>query len=122
MKILLVDDDAMAAEMTAAILEEAGHVLVVAQDAADAVRQYDAHPDVDMVVSDMNMPLLSGIDLFRQLREQGQNIPFVLLTGDDAKPLLAQEPRLDACLVKDFSLEETLAPAIDAVMQARRSV
>ncbi len=122
MKILLVDDDAMAAEMTAAILEEAGHVLVVAQDAADAVQKFDANPDVDMVVSDMNMPLLSGIDLFRQLREQGQHIPFVLLTGDDAGPLLAQEPRLDACLVKDFSLEETLAPAIDAVMQARRSV
>jgi CheY-like chemotaxis protein len=91
MKILLVDDDAMAA-------------------------------DVDMIISDMNMPLLSGIDLFRQLREQGQNLPFVLLTGDAAGPLLAQEPRLDACLVKDFSLEETLAPAIAAVMQTRGGV
>lgn len=121
MKILLVDDDAMAAEMTAAILEEVGHVLVVAQDAADAVRQLDDHPDVDMVISDMNMPLLSGIDLFRQLREQGQSIPFVLLTGDAAEPLLTEEPRLDACLVKDFSLEEALAPALDAVMQKHRS-
>lgn len=122
MKILLVDDDAMAAEMTAAILEEAGHVLVMAQDAADAVEQFDANPDLDMVISDMNMPMLSGIDLFRQLREQGQNLPFVLLTGDDAAPLLAQEPRLDACLVKDFSLEETLPSAIEAVMQARGGV
>jgi CheY-like chemotaxis protein len=122
MKILLVDDDAMAAEMTAAILEEAGHILVMAQDAADAVAQFDANPDVDMVISDMNMPLLSGIDLFRQLREQGQNLPFVLLTGDAAGPLLAEEPRLDACLVKDFSLEETLAPAIEAVMQARKAL
>ena len=121
MKILLVDDDAMAAEMTAAILEEAGHVLVMAQDAADAVEQFDANPDLDMVISDMNMPLLSGIDLFRQLREQGQNLPFVLLTGDAAGPLLAEEPRLDACLVKDFSLEETLAPAIAAVMQTRKA-
>jgi CheY-like chemotaxis protein len=121
MKILLVDDDAMAAEMTAAILEEAGHVLVMAQDAADAVEQFDANPDLDMVISDMNMPMLSGIDLFRQLREQGQNLPFVLLTGDAAAPLLAQEPRLDACLVKDFRLEETLAPAIEAVMQTRKA-
>lgn len=122
MKILLVDDDAMAAEMTAAILEEAGHVLIMARDAADAVEQFNANPEVDMVISDMNMPLLSGIDLFRQLREQGQNLPFVLLTGDAAGPLLAEEPRLDACLVKDFSLEETLAPAIDAVMQGRKAL
>lgn len=122
MKLLLVDDDAMAAEMTAAILEDAGHTLVIAKDAADALEQFDANPDLDMVISDMNMPLISGIDLFRQLREQGQNLPFVLLTGDAAGPLLAQEPCLDACLVKDFSLLETLAPAIEAVMQTRRGL
>lgn len=122
MKILLVDDDPIAAEMTAAILEETGHVVVVAHDAVDAAQQYDVNPDVDMVVSDMNMPLVSGIELFRQLREQGHNLPFVLLTGDAAEPLLAEEPGLDACLMKDFSLEETLAPAIDAVMQVRRGV
>lgn len=120
MKILLVDDDAMAAEMTAAILEDSGHTLLIAQDAFDAARQYDANPDVDMVISDMNMPRLSGIDLFRRLREQSQNLPFVLLTGDDAGPILALEPSLDACLVKDCSLEEMLVPAIEAVMQTRR--
>lgn len=122
MKILLVDDDAMAAEMSAAILEDAGHTVVIAKDAVDAMQQFDASPDVDMVISDMNMPLISGIDLFRQLREQGQNLPFVLLTGDAAEPLLAQEPGLDACLVKDFSLEETLPSAIEAVMQTRRGL
>lgn len=122
MKILLVDDDAMAVEMTAAILEDAGHTLVIAKDAAGAVEQFDANPDVDMIISDMNMPLISGIDLFRQLREQGQNLPFVLLTGDAAEPLLAQEPGLDACLVKDFSLEETLAPTIERVIQTRRGL
>lgn len=122
MKILLVDDDAMAAEMSAAILEDAGHTVVIAKDAIDAAQQLDANLDVDMVISDMNMPLISGIDLFRQLREQGQNLPFVLLTGDAAEPLLAQEPGLDACLVKDFSLEETLPSAIEAVMQTRRGL
>jgi CheY-like chemotaxis protein len=64
----------------------------------------------------MNMPLVSGIDLFRELRAQGCLLPFILLTGDEPAGLLAQEPRLDACLAKDFTLEEHLPALIGEVM------
>jgi CheY-like chemotaxis protein len=66
----------------------------------------------------MNMPMVSGIDLFRELRDQGSALPFILLTGDEPAGLLLQEPRLDACLLKDFSLEETL-PQVMAEVLAR---
>lgn len=122
MKILVVDDDEMACEMTSAILEDAGHVVLMANDAMDAVHQFDGDNTIEMIVSDMNMPLISGIDLFRQLRDQGRNLPFVLLTGDATEALLAEEPRLDACLLKDFDLEQTLATEIAAVMQKRSGV
>lgn len=122
MKILVVDDDEMACEMTSAILEDAGHTVLMANDAMDAVHQFDGDKTIEMIVSDMNMPLISGIDLFRQLRDQGHDLPFVLLTGDATAALLAQEPRLDACLLKDFDLEESLASAVTAVMQKRNGV
>lgn len=117
MKILVVDDDAMAAELTGAVLEGLGHAVVLAQDGVDGADQLNAHPDVALIISDMNMPMVSGIDLFRELRAQGNTVPFVLLTGDDPEPLLAQEPRLDACLLKDFSLEESLPEVIASVLQ-----
>ena len=63
---------------------------------------------IEMVISDLNMPLVSGIDLFREMRAQGVNLPFILLTGDDPEGPRQQEPKLDACLLKDFSLEESL--------------
>ncbi len=119
MRILVVDDDPMAGEMTGAVLEDAGHEVVLTENGVDATDALSDGGPFDLVVSDMNMPLISGIDLFRSWRDQGEEIPFILLTGDEPGPLLADEPRLDGCLTKDFSLETSLIEAIDAAMAAR---
>lgn len=121
MRILLVDDDAMAGEMVAAVLEIAGHAVVLAENAVEAGDRLDADDGFDMIVSDMNMPMISGVEFFRALRDDGCQLPFVLLTGDDAADLLAREPRLDGCLTKDASLAETLSPALVAVLERRRA-
>jgi CheY-like chemotaxis protein len=119
MRILVVDDDAMAGEMTGAVLEEMGHEVILSEDGVDAAGKLNADSGIEMVISDMNMPMVSGIDLFRELREQGSDLPFILLTGDEPAGLLAQEPRLDACVLKDFSLEETLPQVLAAVLAKR---
>lgn len=119
MKILVVDDDSLAAAMAGAVLEGAGYDVVLAENAVEAMQQLDADGAIDVIVSDMNMPLASGVELFRELRAGGNTLPFVLLTGDDPAALAAQEPRLDACLLKDGSLDETL-PQVVAEMLARR--
>ena len=116
MLILVVDDDSMAAEMTGAVLEELGHAVILAEDGIDAVSKLNADGAIEMIISDMNMPIVSGIELFRELREQGNALPFILLTGDEPAGLLAEEPRLDACLLKDFSLEESLPQVIAEVL------
>ena len=116
MKILVVDDDGMAGELTGAVLEELGHEVVLAEDGVDAAGKLDADPSIELIVSDMNMPVVSGIDLFRELREQGNTLPFILLTGDEPDALKSREPRLDACLTKDFMLEATLPGVIADVM------
>lgn len=112
MRILVVDDDALAGEMTVAALEGLGHEVLLAEDGMDAVSKLNADEAIEIVISDMNMPMVSGIDLFRELREQGNTLPFILLTGDEPEGLLAQEPRLDACLLKDFYMGETLTLAL----------
>lgn len=118
MRILVVDDDPLAGEMTAAVLEEAGHEVVLADGGVSAGEKLDG---IDLVVSDMNMPLVSGIELFRMMREAGLDTPFVLLSGEDPATLLAREPGLDACLAKDFTIEESLPAAIGEVLR-RRSI
>lgn len=119
MKILVVDDDALAGEMTAAVLEDAGYGIVLAENGIEAMEKLNDEAGIALIVSDMNMPMVSGIDLFRDLREQGVDIPFILLTGDAPGPLKAAEPRLDDCLTKDFSLETSLIQSVNAVMARR---
>lgn len=119
MRILVVDDDGMAAEMTSAILEEQGHETVQAENGVEAMERVLGDPSIEMIVSDLNMPLVSGIDLFRELRDQGNSVPFILLTGDDPEKSGAEEPALDGCLLKDFSLEESLPEMIAAVLERR---
>ena len=108
MRILVVDDDPLAGEMAAAILEEAGHECLLAENGVEALEKLADEQNIGLVISDMNMPLLSGLDLFQELRSQGFAMPFVLLTGDDPKPFITREPGLAGCLMKDASLEEVL--------------
>ncbi len=112
MRILVVDDDALAAEMTAAVLEEGGCEAVMADSGAQALEILGGDGDFDAVVSDLNMPGLSGLDLFHRLRASHGDLPFILLSGDDPEDLRRQEPGLAACVTKDADLETTLMTAI----------
>ncbi len=120
MNILVVDDDALAGEMIGATLEMLDHNVMLAENGIEAIDHINDHPELNLIISDMNMPMMSGIELFHTLLESGVRLPFILLTGDDPAPLLVQEPRLSACVLKDYSLDETLPTLIDNVMQAHQ--
>ncbi|MDP2785594.1 MAG: response regulator [Sulfurimicrobium sp.] len=119
MRVLVVDDDPLAGEMTVAVLEDLGHNCQFAENGVDAMSMLAGEDGFDLIISDMNMPLVSGIDLFREIRSQGVDLPFILLSGDDPDGPRAAEPKLDACLLKDFSLEESLPRVIDEVLSRR---
>jgi len=116
MKILVVDDDALAAEMVCAILESSNYQGIVAENVIEAFERLQQHPDIKMIISDMNMPLISGIEFFQELKQQQSTLPFILLTGDDPDTLLAKEPALTHCLTKDFALAETLPELVVEVL------
>ncbi|MTW19942.1 response regulator [Allochromatium palmeri] len=113
MRILIVDDDPLAGELTLAVLEEAGHSCHLAEHGLEALERLSEDASFELVVSDLHMPLLDGLELFQELRERGLEQPFVLLTGDDPAPLLERAPGLYACLAKDGSLEQHLSALLD---------
>lgn len=114
--ILVVDDDEFTAELTGMVLEASGYDVVLAIGGMEALEKMAAESSIKMIVSDMNMPMIDGIQLFAELREQGFKQPFVLLTGEEAAPLRVAHPALDGVLTKDEDLQETLPEMVAGLL------
>lgn len=114
--ILVVDDDEFTAELTGMILDASGYEVVLSEGGMDALEKIAADPAIRMVVSDMNMPFMDGVQLFAELRQQGYTQPFVLLTGEEAAPLKLAHPDMDGVLTKNEDLQEELPELVETLL------
>lgn len=117
--ILLVDDMTSVREMAALILEEAGYHVISCVNAPEAMSHFRAGKAVDAVVTDETMPVLSGSEMIRNLRAQGFNPPFILMSGHDAStPTDVQvSARIQKPVGRDILLE-TLARVLTSPVPA----
>ncbi len=79
MRILLVDGDSNVLNVTAAALKSEGFTILTARDGHEALRRWQADQP-DLVVLEVNLPRLSGLDVCRQIRESGST-PVILLSA-----------------------------------------
>lgn len=115
-RILVVDDDLFTAQLTGLVLEASGHEVLLAEGGMDALEKIAGDPLIRIIVSDMNMPFIDGAQLFAELRQQGCQLPFVLLTGQDAAGLRLAYPAIDAVLAKDESFQELLPELVGTLL------
>jgi CheY-like chemotaxis protein len=79
--ILLVDDDALIAASTVAMLEDLGHRVVEAHSGREALAVLDGGLYPDIIITDHAMPGMSGMDLAMELRLRDSSLPILLATG-----------------------------------------
>ncbi len=115
-KILVVDDDPFSAELTGITLESAGYDVIIAEGGIDALEKISQEPLIKIVVSDMNMPMINGAELFEELRAAGMNQPFILLTGDESGSLKKAYPDIDAVIAKDEDFQDVLPDLIEKLI------
>src|ERR1700743_931628 len=108
--VLVVDDEAVLAEMVSMALRYEGWNIATAGDGAAALESARSQRP-DAVVLDVMLPDMSGLDVLRKLREESPQLPVLLLTAKDAV-----EDRIagltaggDDYVTKPFSLEELVA-------------
>ena len=109
-RVLVVDDDRAVRDSLRRSLEFNGYDVVLAGDGAEALVTLGAHhPDV--VVMDVMMPRLDGIETTRALRAAGNDVPVLVLTARDAvgDRVEGLDAGADDYLTKPFALEELLA-------------
>src|ERR671911_1307480 len=107
--ILLVDDEDSVQKLLAYPLERDGYTVIPAQDGEEALARFQ-NEQVDLVVLDVMLPRLDGLEVCRRLRAQS-SVPIIMLTarGDELDKVLGLELGADDYITKPFSLRELLA-------------
>jgi two-component system chemotaxis response regulator CheY len=97
-KIMVVDDSAIVRQQVSWALVEGGYEVVEAVDGQDAVERIAASPDVAMMVCDVSMPRLNGLELLEKLGGENKTPPFpvLMLTTEGHAELVAQAKGLGA--------------------------
>jgi DNA-binding NarL/FixJ family response regulator len=118
-KLLLVDDQQLLRQGIASLLGLSDKVQLVAQanDGEQALNWLQAHPDsADVVLMDIRMPKMNGIQALTAMAESGITLPVIILTTFDDHELLLQALKAGAkgYLLKDVSLENLIG-GIEAV-------
>ena len=79
-KILVIEDEPKVASFIQRGLEENGFESKIAFDGLMGKRMFDAE-DYSLIILDLNLPYLNGIDLCQQIRKENQKIPIIMLTA-----------------------------------------
>jgi DNA-binding response OmpR family regulator len=106
-RILVVEDDRVIAEVLLAYLHRAGHEVTWCADGSEAAHQWP-RLQPDLVVLDLMLPGLSGLELLRRHRRDGGGAPVIVLSaaGEEEDRLVGFETGADDYVVKPFSPRE----------------
>lgn len=112
-KILIVDDSRTIRQQVNFTLQKSGFATVEAEDGQKGIEALAANPDVAMVISDVNMPNMGGLEMLESIKANPQhaNLPIVMLTTEGAAELLerAKSAGAKGWLVKPFKPDQLIA-------------
>ena len=118
-QILLVDDETQLTEMAKMALSEFGYQVTTFNSSLEALEAFRAQPQhFDLVITDLTMPQLTGIELAREIKRLRTDVPIILVTGfsEDAAWKKAKDAGIQGCLLKPIivsDLAEAIRRALD---------
>jgi two-component system response regulator AtoC len=122
-RVLVVDDEAKMQRVLEIMLKRMGHEVICAGNGQQALQSMQTAP-VDLVISDLRMPGMSGTDLLQALREQDNDVPVIIMTAYGTIESAVEAMKLGACdyIVRPFEVEalELAINRILATSQMRR--
>ena len=116
-RILVVEDEELIREMLVVALEGEGYEVIIASDGRTAIEYLKSCEDnseelpLDLVLLDLMLPQINGLDICRFLRHQGNSVPILMLSakGSETDRVLGLEVGADDYLTKPFSMRELVA-------------
>jgi response regulator RpfG family c-di-GMP phosphodiesterase len=121
-KILIVDDDSIVREMLSDVLQSNDYTVQTAQNGAEALEKYRSIQNIGLIVSDMNMPEMNGLELIKKLRARKIDIPIIILSGSTeiTTAIKAIHSGANDYLIKDENIEETIILSVKKILEKKR--
>lgn len=119
-KVLVVDDEETVLDVICSYLEVAGYQSFRASDGHTALKELEANPDVKIVVTDLDMPGLSGLDLLTMIKKNDPLAEVIIITGYADQDLILKALKEGAIdfIRKPFTMQEIL----DSMQKAEKEI
>ena len=122
MKILIVDDFSTMRRIVKNVLRQVGYVNIIEADDGTSAWDVLQREKIDFVISDWNMPQMSGLELLKHVRtsEELKEMPFLMVTAEGQKEhvIEAVKHRVNNYIVKPFT-PETLTEKINKIFEGK---
>jgi putative two-component system response regulator len=110
--ILAVDDDMINLKLLKSMLGKSGKVkeVIEAKNGSDAIGQLKSRDDIDLILLDIIMPIMGGIDMLKVVRADDnlRQLPIIVLTTDETKKVESLECGANGFLMKPIRNEELM--------------
>lgn len=118
-KILVVDDDVFILEVLSEILQAGGYEVITAENGAVAVGKYLADTSIDLIVSDINMPVMDGLQLIKELRKNNLDVPIIIVTSVSSISVAVDALNSGAIdyVLKDESVQDTITITVKRALE-----
>ncbi|MEM9615109.1 MAG: response regulator [Actinomycetota bacterium] len=120
-RVLVVDDSRTIRQQVRHALEDSGCELLEAADGVEGLDVIESTPDLGVVICDVNMPQMDGLQMLERVRDGGHDVPVVMLTTEGQPELIRQAKEFGArgWMVKPIAPEH-LRKVVDKLATAAR--
>lgn len=129
-RVLLVEDEELIRETVGLALAEEGYEVLTAEDGRTALEivckseggEHSLKPSLDLIILDLMLPYVNGLDLCRLIRHQGNSVPILILSakGSETDRVVGLEVGADDYLTKPFGMRELVARCRALLRRQRR--
>ena len=122
LKVLMVDDESRMRKLVSDFLTRKGYQVIEAGDGEEAIDKFYEDKNISLVILDVMMPKMNGLDTCRQIRKNS-NVPIIMLTAksDEASELNGFDCGADEYISKPFS-PKILTARVDALIRRSYSI
>jgi adenylate cyclase len=121
-KLMIVDDDSFVREMLSCILESYEYEVETAANGQEAYDKFVEDQSFSLIISDMDMPVMSGLALTKQLRSDGFDVPVLILTGnmDISLAIEAMKNGAGDYILKNEDIQDSIVLAVGNALEKKR--